>query len=419
MTTNSTPWKGRSLSALRTTFLVLTATRWAGVGFVISLLTLWMVERGLTLTQVMTAAAFTGIVVFVFELPTSGLADAFGRRRIYLVAGCFDVAASLVFLYASTWWHFLAAAFLSGVFRALDSGPLESWFIDAAHEIDSNADISRSLAHAGTVVGLSIAAGSLLSGALVWWHPFSSESPLWLPFLVWSACTVMNVAAVFFLMQEPSRAKGPMLSALRQGCALVPGIMASSIKLVRTRRVLAMLLVAEALLAASIVVLENFQPLRLAELAGGSQAAGALMGPTTAIAWGGFALGSAVAAALSSRLGTVWAAVVGRAATVCGLLAMAIVVHPVALIVAYLFTYSVGGLASPMHEALVHREASSSNRTTVASLNSMVFFCSFAVVGVAMGAVAEQVSTSAAMFVAVPLAAASLFCYLPARTNSK
>ena len=58
-----------------------------------------------------------------------------------------------------------------GVFRALDSGPLEAWFVDTVHATTPGADVDRSLAAEGTVLGASIAVGALISGGLVYWNP--------------------------------------------------------------------------------------------------------------------------------------------------------------------------------------------------------------------------------------------------------
>ena len=72
--------------AARRVFLTLTTTRWLPIGFVVGLLVLWQLERGLTLPQALTASAVMGIAVVVLELPTSGFADALGRRPVLIAA---------------------------------------------------------------------------------------------------------------------------------------------------------------------------------------------------------------------------------------------------------------------------------------------------------------------------------------------
>ena len=142
---------GRAVTAAaaQRTLLLLTATRWFPVGLIIGLVTLLMLERGLSVSQVAIAIATQGIVMLALELPTGGLADALGRRPVLIVAGG-DRASSrrVVFVLAPTFAVFVLAWALQGIFRALDSGPLEAWYVDAAH-----ADRSHGAGGAGAGPG--------------------------------------------------------------------------------------------------------------------------------------------------------------------------------------------------------------------------------------------------------------------------
>jgi hypothetical protein len=93
---------------------------------------------------------------------------------------------------------------------------------------------------------------------------------------------------------------------------------------------------------------------------------------------------------------------------------MGLVAGPVALIVAYLFTYGVHGTAGPMHAALLHREAEARNRATVLSMDSMVAFAAFSVAGPLLGMIATGVSTQVAMVSAGAFSVLGAVLYLPA-----
>ena len=134
-------------------FLTLSFTRWFPIGLVVGLFTLLPLERGLTVAQALTASAMSGFVVFALELPTSGFADAFGRRPVFIAAAVVNVLAAVAYLVAQTFWMFALAACLMGVFRALDSGPLEAWFVDTVHATEPGADVDGALAAQGTLVG--------------------------------------------------------------------------------------------------------------------------------------------------------------------------------------------------------------------------------------------------------------------------
>ena len=72
-------------------------------------------------------------------------------------------------------------AALQGVFRALDSGPLEAWYVDATLAAEPGAEIEHGLSAGSTVLSLAIACGALVSGGLVALDPFDAIPTLALP----------------------------------------------------------------------------------------------------------------------------------------------------------------------------------------------------------------------------------------------
>ena len=88
---------------------LLTATRWLPVGFVVGIFILVQTGRGLTIAQAATIGAVMGIVCFLLELPTSGFADAVGRRPVYLTAAVVNVVALVEYALAQSFWAFIVA----------------------------------------------------------------------------------------------------------------------------------------------------------------------------------------------------------------------------------------------------------------------------------------------------------------------
>ena len=407
--------------AARRVFLLLMVTRWFPVGLVVGVFILLFTGRGLTIAQAATATAVTGVVCFLLELPTSGVADAFGRRPVYLAAAAVNVIAGLGYALAQSFWAFVVAGALTGVFRALDSGPLEAWFVDTVHASRPGADVDQPLALAGTVLGVAIALGALASGVLIWWHPVTSalghpvsaiDGAVW----TFAALNVIHLIAAWVFMREPHR----RLEASRRRAALVsareaPAVIGSGLRLLRHSPVLLGLVLAEAFWSIGMVAFEALMPLRLEELVGSPQRAGALMGPVAAAAWGLFAGGAALSGMASARFGVARAAGVARTLNALGVVVMGLVAGPLALVVAYLFTYSTHGMNGPPHAALLHRVATSANRTVVLSINSMMAFLAFAVAAPLLGALADGVSVQHAMVLSGALSLLGLFGYLPAR----
>ena len=348
----------RSPAAARRVFLTLTFTRWFPVGLIVGILTLWPLERGLTVAETLSATALVGITVFALELPTSGFADGFGRRPVYVASAVVSVVAGVVFFTATAWWQFAVAAVLMGVFRALDSGPLEAWFVDTVHEMDPTADVDADLSAQGMLLGIGMAVGAVASGGLVWWHPLASQSALLLPGIAYLVLGVVHLVAVLVLLTEP-RARvdtGGFRRALASAHE-TPVVVREGLGLLRHNRVLAGLITVELFWSAAMVVFETFNPIRLSELLGSGARASALMGPVAAAGWGVFALGSALSGLASRRIGVVRTAVLARILNGLGALVMGLVAGPVALVAAYLVTYTLHGSAGPMHSALLSTDA--------------------------------------------------------------
>ena len=106
-----------------------------------------------------------GITVLLLELPTGGLSDAIGRRPVLLLAGVIDDRVAGAAHGRRLGAAVLVFYVLQGVYRALDSGPLEAWYVDHALAADEHADIETGLSRSGVVLGVAIAGGALAQPA--------------------------------------------------------------------------------------------------------------------------------------------------------------------------------------------------------------------------------------------------------------
>ncbi|WP_285101832.1 MFS transporter [Promicromonospora sp. MEB111] len=432
----------------RQVFLLLTLTRWFPVGLVVTVTTLLPIERGLSVPQALTALSVAGFVVFALELPTSGLADSLGRRPMLVAAAVLQVAAAALFLTAQSFWAFALAAAVTGIFRALDSGPLEAWFVDTVHATEPGADVDRPLAAQSTVLGVSIAAGALVSGGLVWWHPLGAWSALVLPYAIYGVLSIVHLVAVVVLVREaprttahlagagtadaaadagvagpgatpalppsPSSDERKVTARVLDSARQAPGVVRDGLRLARDNRVLRWLLIVEVFWSVGMVVFETFQPIRLSELLGGTQAGAAVSGPAAAAGWAVFAGGAALTGLATPRLGVARTAIIARVLNGLGTVWMGLALGPVGLIAAYLVTYGLHGACGPAYQALLHREAESRNRTTVLSMASMLGFAAYSLAAPALGWTAGLLSTQAAMVVGGVFSTLGALCFLPA-----
>ncbi len=147
-------------------FLLLSGLRWLPVGIVAPLLVLVLVDRGLGLARVGVVMAVYGITTAVLELPTGGLADALGRRPVLLLSSFLAMVFIALVLLLRGLGGLCAAAFVGGLSRALDSGPLEAWFVDATRAADPAVGLDRGLSLSGTLDGVALAVGAIAGGFL-------------------------------------------------------------------------------------------------------------------------------------------------------------------------------------------------------------------------------------------------------------
>lgn len=397
---------------LRARYLFLVALRWLPTGLLITVFVLLMQHRGLSLAEIGLATAAQGAVMLVLELPSGGLADAWGRKRVLLVAGVIGIGAACVVLAAGSVLVLALASALLGVWRALDSGPLQSWFVDEASALDPELDVERELGWGDVAICGGIGAGALLASGLVRLDDLGGVDPLVLPLVAGIGLQVVGLVAVALLVDErhPPSPAADGTSGL--SVAGVRGVMGEAVGVIRGSRLLVALVFAELLWGFGMLAFEVLMPPRLADLAGGPDEAAALLGPAVALAWVLSASGAAVAPTLARRWGS------GRAACVLRLLhgltvvAMALAAGPLGLVVAYLATYGVHGATGPVHYGMVHRNVESAHRATVVSANSLAAQVGGAVSGIAVGALADTAGIPVAMGVCAAVLAAAAPLYL-------
>jgi DHA1 family tetracycline resistance protein-like MFS transporter len=399
-----------SVRQIRFRYLFLTAVRWLPVGLTIPMLTLLPLDRGLTIAQAGLVAAVQGLTVLFLELPTGGLADALGRRPVLLIAGAVNLISLTVMCFADTVALFATAWFLQGVFRALDSGPLDSWFVDESLAADDRADIESGLSHGVVALSLAVAAGALVSGGLIWLGPIGTVSALTVPLMVAVGLSVLSTLSVALLMSEERGARG--LAAWAASVRGVPVAIGSALRLARHSRVVFALIMVELLWSFGMVTFEKLMPIRLSEVLGGNEGAAALMGPVSSVGWAASAAGAALIPLLIRRIGAPWTGFTLRILQGLTIVGMGLLAGPAGVITGFLLTYAVHGASNPVHSALLHRQAEGEFRTSLLSLNSMVGQPGFAVGAILLTMLAQSVSVGTAIVVGAVVLAAAAPLYL-------
>jgi MFS family permease len=399
-------------------YCILTASRFLPTGLGIPVLGLLMLSRGLSLAELGFAFSSQAVMVIILELPTGGLADALGRRPVLLVATALDVAALGLLLAAGGPAGFMAGMAVQGMYRALESGPLDAWYVDASLAADPGTDIEAGLARGGVALGIAISAGAAAAAGLASLPPVGGVDPLALPLVAALVFRVVDVAAIATLLTEVrpsgSGTSGPSepeprgrLAAARASVAATPAVVRTALGLLRATPALMALVAIELFWGAGLSGVEMFTGPRLAELLGDPEEGAAVTGLAAALAWSIAAGGSALTTRFGelvgggpARVGIVLRLVQGAAVGVA-----AVVAGPAGIVAGYLGFYFVHGAANAVHYGMVHRLVGAEHRATIISAHSVATRIGGMGTGIGLGALATAVSIPAALGVAAVLLA--------------
>ncbi|MCA9929586.1 MAG: MFS transporter, partial [Anaerolineales bacterium] len=139
---------------------------WLATALPIALQVLLLQARGFTLFQLGIGMAVYSLTIVLLEVPTGGLADAVGRKRVALIAYTLMAITSAALLAAFTFPTLIVGFILYGAGRALASGALDAWFVDALQAVDADVALQPAFAKAGTFTLLALGIGALLGSAV-------------------------------------------------------------------------------------------------------------------------------------------------------------------------------------------------------------------------------------------------------------
>jgi len=352
----------------------LTALRWLPVGLSTPITVLLAQARGLSLAEIGLLFTVHGVVVTALELPTGGLADVLGRRPVVVAAAALHMASCVLFATATSFPAFLVAILVLGVGRALDSGPVEAWYVDTVHRIDPAADVAPGLAKLGAADGGSLAVGAIVGGLLPALLGGAGATGLALPYLGAAVLDLVFVVAVVRLLTEdrPPR-EGTIRTALAAGARAVPATVTGAVRMSVTDGPMRLVLLLTAVGGIGLVACELLGPVRFADLAGGRDHGAAVYGVVLAVSFAAAAVG-AVAAPLLRRVLRGSTRVTCAALFATGAIALAAVAGPDVLFVAgtaFALYYLAHGSAWPLLSAVLHSRVTAAHRATAVSAMSL------------------------------------------------
>jgi predicted MFS family arabinose efflux permease len=129
----------------------------------------FLLSRGLSLTQFGLVEAALHVGMLVAQVPTGALADALGRRRLLVAAGFFTAAAELGYVYAPGFGLICLAGAVHGVAFALRTGADEAYLFDSLAHDDAQAQFPRMLGGLWAVFQFAGAISFVAGGLIATW----------------------------------------------------------------------------------------------------------------------------------------------------------------------------------------------------------------------------------------------------------
>jgi DHA1 family quinolone resistance protein-like MFS transporter len=395
----------KSTRHIQRTYYLIISLFWLATGLPLALIILLGQARGLDLFEVGTLMAIYSLTIVLLEVPTGGLADAIGRKRVAVLAySCFVVAGTVI-LFAFSFPLFLAAFILNGIGRALSSGAMDAWFVDTLQAADPEIDLQPALAKAGTFTLLSLGVGTVLGSyvpRLFEGLPADGSAvltPYSMPILLAITIKVVLLAVTILLVKEDKTST--RAEDWKQGVREVPAMVRAGFALSQRNPTILLLLGAAMASGLALIGLESFWQPHFADLLDGGEGNslffGLVLGGSFLVGMAGNLLATPASRWLKKRYGLVCAIVQGTWGIAIILLAMQ-TTPPSAVLFFWLAYLNMGVINSPQ-QTLLNREIPAQQRSSMLSIASLAGYVGAMIGGVGLGYVAEHASIGAAWIV--------------------
>ncbi|MFP4169710.1 MAG: MFS transporter [Methanomassiliicoccales archaeon] len=139
---------------------------WSIIGLILPVMVLLQLEKGLNLLEVGMVIGVYSATIILFKLPTGGLSDSLGRKRVYLISLVMLFLSGTTVLLANDIVGMATGFFLFGLGRGLSSGTMDAWFVDEFDLAHPGGNLQEALARANRLIPLGIGTTSLLAGVI-------------------------------------------------------------------------------------------------------------------------------------------------------------------------------------------------------------------------------------------------------------
>ncbi|RTZ18783.1 MFS transporter [Vibrio penaeicida] len=376
----------------------------------IPILTPLLMAFGMSLPEIGIIMATMGMTVILLELPTGGLADQIGRRKVFTFSMWFCVLAYLCLLMFQGFIGGVIGMFLWGTSIALNSGTLNAWFVEQFNKAEGTMTLQKGFARVSFHSSLLGALGALSGSAVMFVGEKLGYSAITLyNFLIMLAMII--IFAVIVITQIWIKEDRNFDSLSVKVFAQLPNQITSGVKAVK-HPVLWRILLALFLTVPVASGIEKFWPIQFEALSGNNPLEWAYGLTYTAI----LCLGS-LAAMMTNWLSEKLSHQLGKVLFVSVLLRM-IAASAFALsgnlylFIAFLMCYELfHQLGGSAYSELLHQSADNEIRSTIDSVSSLTMRFGGVVGSLLCGFASEHIGLTNVWLVCVVISAGALLIY--------
>ncbi len=389
---------------------------WFIPGMFTPVMVLLLLDKGLGLIEVGTVLALYSGTVIVLELPTGGLADAIGRKKVYLASLCVSMMALALILVGQDFLFFSTGFIVYGVARALSSGSMDAWFVDEFNREHPGGNLQKALGTANVFIPIGLALGALVGGliptvlgdsaaALTGMGRYSAN------IIAMMILSVFQFLLTSVLINENRGMEGR--KGVVQGFKDVPMVLRDALEFGIRHRNTRLLLIASLALGFALFSLELLWQPQLKGIIG-SDSQSWIFG---VVAAGYFAMAS-VGSALSGKVadifkGNLYLTLLAGAAGISVSISILAIQDTVIGFVAFYFTvYMLIGMMGSPHAAVFNSGIPSEKRSTLMSFDSLVTQLGGVMASVALGLISGLFSIEVAWFIGSLVLLVSFSAYL-------
>jgi MFS family permease len=190
----------KAASRIVKTYVALTLLSTFASSFIWGINTLFLLDAGLTVTEVFAANAFFTGGQVLFEIPTGIVADTTGRRRSFLLGAATLLISTLAYfwlwkIHGPLWQWAIVSVFL-GLGFTFFSGAIEAWLVDGVRAAGYKDDLDSIFAKGSIAAGFAMLTGTLAGGFV------AQLTNLGVPYLMRVAALGLTFILAFMFMKD-------------------------------------------------------------------------------------------------------------------------------------------------------------------------------------------------------------------------